>query len=178
MPSRVVLYIASSLDARIAGAGHSLTWLDPHADALTDFAAFRAGLGAAIMGRTTYEISRELAWPYTNLPVHVLTHRVLPPAPTAPADAVIRPYAGALADLVTELRRSVRGDLWLVGGGQLIAQALTADLIDRIHLFIIPAFLASGPHLVPDTPGLIRRYSLTSTRTYSSGVVQIDLQRP
>lgn len=174
---QVVLYIASSLDGRVAGAGHDLSWLEPFSDALAGFEAFQKTLGAAVMGRTTFDVCAGMEWAYGALPVRVLTRRAFERPASLPQIADVTPVAGSLESVVESIRRECASDVWLVGGGDVVAQAIKADVIDRIRLFTIPVVLGEGPLLVPHVADSVRRWKLTATQTFSSGVVELDLVR-
>jgi dihydrofolate reductase len=71
--SRVVLYIAMSLDGYIARKDDSLDWLQAFESANEDFGytAFVAQVGTVIMGGSTYRQVREVlspdTWPYAGM---------------------------------------------------------------------------------------------------------------
>jgi dihydrofolate reductase len=51
----VVLYIAASLDGRIADAGGSVAWLDRYGDGAEAYGEFISGVGGILMGRATFD---------------------------------------------------------------------------------------------------------------------------
>lgn len=156
MTSRTVYYTAASLDGFLADEHDSLDWLfvqeqDP--DGAMDYAAFITGVGAALMGATTYTwVVDHLraageAWPYSQ-PCWVLTHRALEPV----ADTV----TFAAADDEEELRRvhaavveaAAGKDVWLVGGGGLAAALASAGLLDALMVSLAPVTLGAGKPLL------------------------------
>ncbi|MCI4010765.1 dihydrofolate reductase family protein [Brevibacterium sp. ZH18] len=89
---RTVYYTATSLDGFIADPSDSLAWLlrQPNEDPDDDFFA---GVGAIVMGATTYEwLLRNLdgPWPY-SIPTWVMTHRDLPMPSTKTASDQTEP---------------------------------------------------------------------------------------
>ena len=98
--TRIVYYTATTLDGFLADPEDSLDWLlrqplDERGP--NDYDAFFAGIGALVMGATTYEwiLRHESgAWPY-RIPAWVMTHRRLPLPRPAPGSG---PGAGAAGD--------------------------------------------------------------------------------
>lgn len=146
-----IYYTACSLDGFIATQDHSLDWLlsrdidhaGPHA-----YADFIAGVGALVMGATTYQWlldhDPQGASQY-RVPCWVLTHRSFPqpdgdlrfssePVPTVHAAAVAA--AGGR-------------NVWLVGGGEVVGQFHDHGLLDEVHVQYAPVTLGSGRPLLP-----------------------------
>jgi dihydrofolate reductase len=158
-------YTATSIDGRIADEENSLGWLfqfshDPAGD--DRYATFVAGIGAIVMGSTTYEwILREeirddpSRWPYEQ-PTWVFTSRDLPGLPGADIRFVTGPVEPVHAEIAALLPAGQ--DLWLVGGGELVGLFLDAGLLDALHLGVAPVFLGGGAPLLPRrlvTPPLV-----------------------
>ena len=59
-----------------------------------------------------------------------------------------------------------------VGGPDLAAQALAADLVDEIHLFLAPIVVGAGNPALPDHLRL--RLELLSERRFDGGVVSLQ----
>ena len=146
--NKVVLYIAASLDGYIAKADHSLDWLLAVEGDGGDngYGAFYATIGTVVMGRTTYDEVLKLTdeFPYVGKPCYVLTRENRPPAPH------IAYTSEPIETLVPRLTAEASGDVWLVGGGQLVRDFLAANLIDRVELAVIPTVLGSGIPLFPE----------------------------
>ena len=76
--TRLTYYTATTLDGYIADPDDSLDWLfrqDQDENGPLNYEEFRSGLGAGVMGATTYEwiLDHESgSWPYT-LPMWVMT---------------------------------------------------------------------------------------------------------
>ena len=63
-----------------------------------------------------------------------------------------------------------------MGGGELAREFLRADLIDALHLGIVPTLLGEGIPLFP--AGFPQRnFKLVENRTYSKGLVVLNYQR-
>ncbi len=169
MAGRIRVFIACSLDGLIAGPDDDLSWLPPPSEDDHGFAAFFSEVGALLMGRRTYEVLEgfEGPWPYEERPVLVATHR-----PLQPSKPTIRPAAGTIERLVAQAREVAKDRDIYVDGGDLIRQALDADLVDEITLTVVPVVLGQG---TPLFAGAQRRaFEVDSVRP-SSGLVQIVL---
>lgn len=152
--TRTVFYTATTLDGYLADEQNSLDWLfvqdsdsvDPHG-----YDRFIAGVGAVVMGRTTYEWVREHlhasgeGWPY-DMPAWVVSHADLPGIIGADlhfAQGEVAPIHAALTDAAGGK------DIWVVGGGDLAAQFAEAGLLDQLMLSIAPVTLGAGRPLFP-----------------------------
>jgi dihydrofolate reductase len=157
--TKTVYYTATTLDGYIADPGDSLDWLlvqDIDTDGPMNYETFIAGVGAIVMGATTYEWIRTRIvggidkWGYA-VPTVVLTHRDLP----ALEGADVRFASGDVAAVHADLVAAADGkDVWVVGGGDLAGQFADAGLLDEIVAAIAPVTLGAGRPLFP------RRYAL------------------
>jgi dihydrofolate reductase len=166
--TRTTYYTATTLDGYIADPGDSLDWLlvqDIDANGPMNYETFIAGVGAIVMGATTYEwIRARIAagtdkWGYT-VPTVVLTHRDLPTV----EGADLRFTSGDVATVHADLVAAADGkDVWVVGGGDLAGQFADAGLLDEIVAAIAPVTLGAGRPLFP------RRYALRLTELARNG---------
>ena len=63
-----------------------------------------------------------------------------------------------------------------MGGGELAREFLKADLVDEIHLGIVPVLLGEGIPLFPR--GFPQRdFSLVENKTYSKGLIALKYKR-
>ena len=148
--SRTVYYTAMSLDGFIADRHHSLDWLlrqDHDPAGPFGFDAFFPTVGAAVMGSTTYEwiLAHEGgAWPYDD-PTWVLSSRELPSV-----DGDVRFARGDVRPIHRELVAAAGdGDVWIVGGGDVVGQFADAGLLDEVIASIAPVTLGTGAPVLP-----------------------------
>lgn len=151
-------FTACTIDGFIADSDNSLQWLFdvPTTESDTVIPEFIDGVGALVMGATTYswvlEHEHVLEEPgkwhdwYGDRPTWVFTHRNLPTIP----DADIRFVAGDVADHLDQVRASA-GDrkVWLLGGGELVGAFDDAGALDEICLGMVPVALGAGAQLLP-----------------------------
>lgn len=155
--SRVIYNTATTLNGFLADDENSLSWLFvvPGAEqAESDFSGFLAGMGALVMGSTTYDwivqhedlLGHPEKWFYRDLVSFVLSSRSLPEVPGAD----IRFRKGDIDAIWDELSDAAGGrDIWLVGGGDLVGQFADAGHLDEIRVAIAPVTLGSGKPLLP-----------------------------
>jgi dihydrofolate reductase len=102
-------------------------------------------VGAVVAGRWTYEGADH--WGGTNpweIPLFVVTHR---PEEQPDASAGFRFVDGL--DTAVDLARKAAGDkdVNIMGGGNVIRQALAAGLVDQLTIIIAPVVLGDGKRL-------------------------------
>lgn len=174
--SKVVLYIAASLDGYIARKNDDISWLDPFQDGTEDygFATFSKSIGATIMGARTYR--QALLFPdriLKGVKNYVVSGEDLARVPGADIEF----YHGDLKKLVSSVKNTVSKDIWLVGGGQLVSSFLNEGLIDEAQHFVAPILLKEG---IPLYSGLKNEINLNlvETQTYRSGIVKLQYILP
>lgn len=164
---RVRYRVATSLDGYIAGPNGEIDWIvhDPN----LDFASVYSGFDTVLLGRRTYELTRQPGappWP-AGWRVYVFS-RTLNPT-DHPAVTVVSIDVGRT---VAELRTQSGRDIWLFGGGNLFASLLAADLVDQVEVALMPVLLGQGiPLLGAGAP----RTRLTLARSDSSNVGVVNL---
>ena len=172
-------YTATSLDGFLATEADSLDWLFPLAD-LSDssYPEFIAGVGALVMGSSTYEwILRHAndvvaeagsAWPYTQ-PAWVLSNRALPIV----AGADIRFARGDVRPVHAEMREAAKDrNIWIVGGGDVAGQFHDAGLLDEVIVQIGSVTLGRGKPLFPRRV-LSPTLRLTSVHQMGPGMAEL-----
>ncbi|HWJ83611.1 MAG TPA: dihydrofolate reductase family protein [Nocardioides sp.] len=151
--TRLTYYTATTLDGFIADPDDSLDWLmrQPQDEqGPLNYEEFIAGIGAIVMGSTTYEwVMRHEGgrWPYA-MPAWVMTSRELAAPDTDGAD--VRFASGEVQPVHEAMVAAANGnDLWVVGGGDLVGQFADAGLLDEVITYVAPVTLGSGRPLLP-----------------------------
>ena len=176
--SRVRVFIACSLDGFIAGPDSDLSWLPtPPEGNEEDFGwnAFISTIGCILMGRDTYDsvAAMGIEWPHKHLDTIVATTRPLDSPP--PRLVCSTGSIGVLVDLAKE---KAGGQDVYIDGGNVIRQALDANLVEELVVTICPTILGSGSPLFA---GVTKRQSLKllAHRECAGNVVQLTYeQRP
>jgi dihydrofolate reductase len=146
-----VYYTASSLDGYIVDDKGSLDWLTSRAidaDGPFGYDAFIKSVGALAMGSATYEWivkNHPGNWMYEQ-PSWVLTQR-----PQIIADGhPVQTFDGEVTELHPKLVSAAAGkDVWVVGGGDVAAQFVSAGLIDDMIVSYAPCSLGGGSRVLP-----------------------------
>lgn len=154
---RILFDTATTLNGYLADTNNSLAWLfaveggeEPDPDLVP------ADATVLVEGSTTYEWllteSDLLAHPekwsdfHGDKPVFVFTSRELP----KPEGVDVRFVSGSVADALSALREAAGdGDIWVVGGGDLVGQFFDAGALDQIAVSIAPVTLDAGAPLLP-----------------------------
>ncbi|MFI3254859.1 MAG: dihydrofolate reductase family protein [Eubacteriales bacterium] len=168
---KVILYVATSLDGYLAEEQGGLDWL--HGENPEEispwYEEFYHSIDTILMGKKTYEqIAQELSpefWIYGDKESYVFTHEN--------QDNLdhIQFTDKKPSELLRYLKNRKGKDIWLCGGADLIAQMMEEDLIDVVHLSLIPTLLGKGIPLFPKNEGE-KRLSLESVKN-DNGIVDL-----
>ena len=103
-----------------------------------------ARIGAVVGGRNTYEAARH--WGDTNpwgLPFFIVTHR---PEEQPPGDDFA--FVAGVPEAIHRARAAAAGkDVHVMGGADVIRQALDAGLVDELTIILAPLILGGGKRL-------------------------------
>jgi dihydrofolate reductase len=165
---RVRYSVAMSLDGYIAGPKGESDWIviDPDIDFHALFAAF----DTILLGRKTYEATRQQggASGMPGMQVYVFSHTLRPA--DCPGVIVSDDPKGTL----TALKAQAGKDMWLFGGGSLFRSFLQLGLVDSVEVAIIPVLLGSGVPLLPQ-PAPLAKLQLVQYRVYEkTGTVLLE----
>ena len=112
-----------------------------------------ARVGAVVGGRNTYEAAG--AWGGQNpwgMPFFIVTHR----PQDAPADAGFS-FVNGLDEAVARAREAAGGkDVSIMGGADVIRQALRAGYVEELSISIAPVVLGGGKRLFDGSEGTVR----------------------
>ena len=113
---KIILYIAASLDQRIAEPDGGLEWLTGFSNPeKTDYGYkdLLASVDTVIMGGKTYRelLNMDVIWPYTNQHTYVVSHH------NWSTKENISFITENIIEEISELRNQQGKDIWLVGGG-------------------------------------------------------------
>ncbi|HEU4536109.1 MAG TPA: dihydrofolate reductase family protein [Polyangiaceae bacterium] len=177
--TRTQYFVAASLDGFIADAEGGLAWLMQFNDAEgvgPHYESFLAGVGALAMGAATYEFVLNegmKTWPYPGRTTWVFTHRELPAFPGAD----LRFTTDDVGAVHEQMVRAAGGkNIWLVGGGNLVAQFARRGLLDEILLGVTPVVLGAGAPLLPaSVPGPLELQGVTR---FGRGMVELRYTVP
>jgi dihydrofolate reductase len=166
----VVLALGVSLDGYIARPDGTFDFLFMPRD--FSMAAFFASVDTAVMGRKTYDVSKKMGGGTHGSIKNYVFSRSLPAGEREEVTFVDQ----SPESFIHSLRQASGKDIWLMGGGQLARDFLLADLVDEIHLGIVPFLLGAGLPAFP--AGFPQRdFELIENKTFSQGLVSIKYKR-
>lgn len=171
---KIVAMLAVSADGFIARPNGAVDWLeDPRLKGDYGMGAFYKSIDTILWGRKTYEMA--LAFQAKGIPGSAFDTRVrnyvftrtLSPARAAVAvqftDEPIKSFAGRL--------RAAKGkNIWMMGGGGIIASFLDEGEIDEFILHVIPVMIGEGIPLLAPRHRTVPLRLIESTK-FSDGVV-------
>jgi dihydrofolate reductase len=149
--------------------------------------AWGLGIGAEIMGRNKFGPHRGVwqdeewkGWwgdnPPFHTPVFVLTHH---PRPTLEMEGgnTFHFIDASPAEALAQARDAAGGlDVRIGGGPSTVRQFLAADLIDHLHVVLVPIVLGRGVRLWEGLESLEDRFTVESVTT-PSGVTHLTFTR-
>lgn len=173
MSRKIIARMAASADGFIARKDGSYDWLDrPTPRGGYGMAEFFRSIDTVLWGRKTYDQAIEK---FGNLDGgmgldarhFVFTHRMVESPPTG-VEFMDEP----VAKFAKRLRARRGKDIWIIGGGGIIASFLDAGQIDEFAISVIPVFIGEGIPLIAPA----RRHvhlKLAGSKRFSDGVVEL-----
>lgn len=143
----VVASLALSIDGYVAEVDGSVGFLEKYPIEDFDFDSFVDGIGALIMGSTSYVQAVEWGWMWGDRPTMVLTTRTDLPVPNG---ADIRFAATPTAAAIRSFSAETPKRLWVFGGGKVVTDGLVGGAIDTLDITVMPEALGSGIPLFAD----------------------------
>jgi dihydrofolate reductase len=172
---RIIAYLAVSADGYIARPDGDVEWLNRR-PRTADYGMreFHASIDTILLGRKTYDWAADYAARtgmkglFSAKPVHyVFSH-----TPPRQAEPGVNFVSEPVKTFAQRLRQTPGKNIWMMGGGGLIASFLDAGEIDEFDVHVIPTFIGEGIPLVAprhrDVP-----LQLHSVNQYADGVVRL-----
>ena len=171
---KIILYIAASLDQRIAETDGGLEWLTefPNPEKIDyGYKDLLASVDTVIMGGCTYRelLNMDVIWPYKQQTSYVVTRGWTERA----TDEKIEFITENAIETISALRNGQGKDILLAGGGKLISMLLTADLVDEMQICYFPVILGKGISLFPEQSKESKWILIGSIR-YNSGILKVN----
>ena len=134
---KIILYIASSLDGYIAKENGSVGWL-PKIDSFF-YDQFYKTINSVILGNNTYQQVLTFGeYPYKDKKSYVFTRN----KNQTNHDNV--EFVSNIDSFECDILPILNGNVWLVGGSQIISSFVNYDIVDEIILYVIPILLGKG----------------------------------
>ncbi|MHA2030299.1 MAG: dihydrofolate reductase family protein [Candidatus Kariarchaeaceae archaeon] len=161
-----IVYIATSLDMLLARKDGSVDWLSVADVGGEDYGyfSFYGPIDIVAMGRSTFEEGVKLAGgknPYEDKSTVVFSKTGFT-------------YENVITetDPVEFLTSNHGKNIWIVGGGLLIADLLKSNLIDEFIISIIPIILGEGIPMFVNLKDE-KKLKFQSSQNYDTGLVQL-----
>lgn len=170
MTKKIILYIAMSLDGFIAKKDGSIDWLDTFNNSIEDmgYDTFIKKINIVIMGNKTYEqiLSFDCDYPYKKQNGYVFSNK------KTGKDKNITFVSWNIKKIIDKLE----GNIWLVGGANLINQFIDYNLIDEFIIFTMPILLGDGIKLF-DKNNKILDFTRKKIKSYKTGAIEAHYNR-
>lgn len=172
---KIILYIAASLDQRIAEPDGSLEWLTgvPNPQKTNnEYKDLLDSVDTVLIGGRTYRelLNMEVIWPYQEQMTYVVSRH------NWGDEDNIHFITNNIIENISALRNELGKDILLVGGGELTSMLLAADLVDEMRITYIPVILGNGIPLFPEQ-SKESKWELIKCKNYSSSIVKVEYQK-
>jgi dihydrofolate reductase len=173
---KVIVHIATSADGYIARADGDLEWLTsrPAPEGFYGMNAFMKSIDTKVLGRKTYEVSLHMGAKFDSKSPHLVFSRHPPPTGSP---AGVEFVSEAIGPFMSRLREQPGKDIWLMGGGEIIASFLDEQAIDEFVISVVPVFIGDGIPLIARRHRHVRLELLSSER-FEDGLVQLHYRVP
>jgi dihydrofolate reductase len=146
-PGKVVVNRAMSLDGFIAGPGHAMDWIFDFMRSEEAFPEVMAATGAMLIGRSTYEVAKQMAVEdtgYDGGAEFVLTHK-----PPDEPDSSVTFLTCDIEEAVATALSAAGGKNLEILGADVAGQCLQRGLVDEILVYVLPVLLGDGVRFSP-----------------------------
>src|SRR5215470_15434394 len=170
---KIVYGVGISLDGYIARPDGSVDFLFMPKD--YSMSPFFKRVDVAAMGRKTFEVGLKMSGGKTfngfGLKCYVFSKR----EKAGERKGVTFVRESPKDWLATEQKRAGK-DIWLMGGGELTRAFLKDDLVDEMHLGIVPTLIGQG---IPAFPASFpqREFALVENKSFSKGLAARRYER-
>ncbi len=164
----IIYDVAVSIDGYIAGPEGDISQFPESGDIVEAYLARLSGYAVAIMGRHTYEFGYRYGLKPGENPYSAMTTWVFSRSLVLPCASEVTVQRALNVELISTLKATADGPIYLCGGGEFAGSLLSMGLIDELRLKRAPVVLGGGVRLFGDgaeAPQLRHR----STKVYEGG---------
>jgi dihydrofolate reductase len=169
----IIVSIATSVDGFIARLDGSYDWLDrPRPPGNYGFSEFMDSIDTILWGRKTYDqaattFKGKSLGTGPNVKNYVFAHD--PPKSAPPSVEFVKE---PVEEFARRLRAQPGKNIWIMGGGQIIASFLDAGLIDEFRIHVIPRLIGEGIPLLHPRHRFVQ-LELREAINFPDGVVKL-----
>ena len=173
---KIIVYITTSADGFIARKDGAVDWLDrPRPKGNYGMGEFWKSIDTILLGRKTYDMAVRFhkegkfdPGMYGGIKHYVFSRRPPPKTVLAGFEFVREP----IKKFAKRLRAQKGKNIFMMGGGGLIASFLDAGEIDEFIISVIPTFIGEGIPLIAPRHRTVP-LKLLSVKKFSDGVVRL-----
>jgi len=176
---KIIAYLATSADGYIARPDGDVEWLNRR-PRTGDYGMkeFYAKIDTILLGRKTYDWTKRFLKQNPKMGGMVnskIAHYVFSRKPRRQALPGMEFVPEPVKEFAQRLRASPGKDIWMMGGGELIASFLDAGELDEFDIHVIPVLIGEGiPLIAPRHRDVPLR--LETCKKYVDGVVRLRYQ--
>jgi len=175
-PRKIIAWLATSADGFIARPDGAVDWLDRRRPKGNyGMGDFYRSIDTILMGRKTYDFAVEYQKSGKAKSVfdpkvknYLFSRTVAAADVLPPVELVSKP----VKRFAQELRAKPGKNIWMMGGGGIIAAFLDEGQIDEFIIFVIPVFIGQGIPLIAPRHRTVP-LKLLSSKAFPDGVVQL-----
>jgi dihydrofolate reductase len=173
---KIIVWITTSADGFIARSDGGIDWLNrPRPKGNYGMGAFYKSIDTTLWGRKTYDMALEYQKKGvsgtafdTSVKNFLFSHN----EPQTPPPAGVEFVRESIKAFATRLRAEKGKDIWIMGGGGIIASFLDVGEIDEFIIHVVPVFIGEGiPLLAPARRNAPLK--LIASKKFPDGVVRL-----
>ncbi len=173
-PRKIIVYIATSADGLFARPDGDVAWLDrPRPKGNYGMPAFFKSIDTILWGYKTYhkgiEMGMKAGMKAAGFGPHIKNY-VFSRHPQQSTEPTFEFVNEPVKTFAQRLRAQPGKQIWMMGGGEIIASFLDQGEIDEFRINVIPILIGEGIPLIQPRHRSIR-LKLLSTKAFPYGVV-------
>lgn len=178
---KIIVYIATSADGYIARPDGDVGWLNRLPDTADHgMGKFYKTIDTILYGRKTYDWAvayQRKSGQKTSVFDDKVANYVFSRKPPKKAEPAVKFVSQSVKAFAKRLRAMPGKNIWLMGGGGIIASFLDAGEIDEFEVYVVPVFIGKGIPLVAPRHRDVLLH-LRSAQSYPDGVVRLHYDVP
>jgi dihydrofolate reductase len=174
---KIIAYISTSADGYIARPDGNVDWLNrPRPKGGYGMGVFFRSIDTILWGRKTYEMALGFGQEGGSMGYGgKIKNYIFTSNPKKFVDSEVEFVNEPIKEFAKRLRAQAGKNIWMMGGGGIIASFLDAAELDEFVIHVIPTFIGEGIPLIEPRHRLLP-LKLLSVRDYPDGVVRLHYE--